>query len=111
MKNKTFYGIKDYSIDGTLVAKEGTKVKVYKDTGKSYFYSNGKSEGYLTHELFNKIFAPFRVNEVVFHKFYGIGQIVLSHKENVNLAVVFFCNPNKRYDIDEKEMKLKDIKR
>ena len=111
MKNKTFYGIREFSIDGTLVAKEGTKVKIIKDTGKSYFYKQGNSEGYLSHELFNKVFAPFRVNEVVFHKFYGIGQIVLSHKETVNLAVVFFCNPNKQYQLDEKEMKVKDVKR
>ena len=111
MKNKTFYGMKEYSIDGILVAKEGTKVKIIEDTGGSYFYKQGNSEGRLSHKLFNQIFAPFRVNEIVFHKFYGIGQIVLSRKENVNLAVIFFCSPEKRYDIDEKEMKLKDLKR
>ena len=111
MKNKTFYGMREYSIDGALVAKEGTVVKIIKDTGKSYLYKQGSSEGRLSYELFNKVFAPFRVNEVVFHKFYGIGQIVLSHNENVNLAVMFFCNPNKQYQLDEKEMKVKDIKR
>ena len=110
MKNKTFYGMREYSIDGYLVAKEGTKVRVVDDHGGSYLYT-GDTEGRLTHKLFNQIFAPFRVNEIVFHKFYGIGQIVLSHKETVNLAVVFFCNPKKQYQLDDKEMKFKDIKR
>ncbi|MGD7047030.1 hypothetical protein FZC83_02155 [Rossellomorea marisflavi] len=109
MKTKVYYSSKDFNVDGAPLLKAGKQVRVVKKIKNSLMFE-GESEGVLSQGIFHSIFSPFKVHQVVYHDFYGIGQIIPSSKDNVSAAVIFFANPEVIYDIDGVQMTEKDLK-
>lgn len=108
MKNKQYFSVKEFNVDGTCLLKPGKQVRVVRKMKNSLMFE-GESEGVLSHGIFNSIFSPFNIHQVVYHDFYGIGQIVPSNKNHVSAAVLFFSNPSVVYDVDGIQMSEKDL--
>ncbi len=108
MKGQIFYSTKEYSFEGKLLLKPNMKIKVIEEVRSSYLFE-GDTGGMLNKELFNKLFSPFHINQIVYHKFYGIGQIVGSDKEESSASVVFFSNPGRKYYFGDKGISYRDI--
>lgn len=100
MKENVYYSIKDYNFEGNLLLKAGRKINLVNKIGNSLMFS-GDSEGLLSEKIFNSLFSPFQLNQIVYHSFYGIGQIVPSNNKDVSAAVVFFTDPKVQYNIHE----------
>ncbi len=108
MKGQTFYSTKEYNFEGQVLLKPNMKVKIIEEVKSNYLFE-GDSGGMLNKELFNKLFSPFYINQVVYHEFYGIGQITSSDKEESSAAVVFFSNPDHKYYLGDKGIAYSDI--
>lgn len=97
---ETYYAVRNLLYGERLLVKVGMEVTVVEKNGKSIIFESPALDGQIPSDIFNMIFSKFQPHEIVFHPFYGIGQIVPSKKDTIPAAVQFFSEPGP-IDIDD----------
>jgi len=96
-------------IDGMLFADIGQKVIVIKDINEQlYLISNDVYIAYLAKSAFYKIFSPFEPYSILYHHFYGAGQVIPSDKSAISASILFF-GENRLFDLTEDVLNIDDF--